>query len=218
MSNDLKDVVNWYSSEKSYDYMSGASKNGLKIWENEVVNQYFTEKSHILDIGCGTGREAFALYDLGYQITAVDISKLILKQAIQLAAQTDRKINFTRINGLDLPFEDGSFDSVIIWSQTFGLMYGEANKKHILNECKRVLKNNGILSFSTHDRVFEEQHYPQYLEGNKFWAYKECYWETFSIDELKAFADSVGLKVLDCLQGKIYKPEDGIIIHCICQK
>lgn len=218
MSNSIEKVLDWYKSEESYEYMPDATEKGLKIWEKEVVIKYFADKSHILDIGCGMGREAFALYDMGFKITAVDISEPIINQAIQLADQSRRSIDFTIINGLDLPYENDTFDCVIIWAQTFGLLYGEDNKIHILNECKRVLKKNGILSFSAHDRSYEEQNYPQYLEGNKFWAYTDCYWETFSINDLKAYAESIGFNVLNCQYGEIYKPEDGIIIHCICQK
>jgi ubiquinone/menaquinone biosynthesis C-methylase UbiE len=218
VENKIKGVIDWYTTEKNYAYMPMAANNELKLWEKEVSQKYFHEGSYILDIGCGMGREAFALYDMGHKIAAVDISEPIIMNAIKLAVQSGRKIDFSIINGLDLPFNNNTFDAVIIWAQTFGLLYGEKNKKHMLNECKRVLKTNGILSFSAHEREFEEKNYPQYLDGNKFWAYKECYWEVLSMDELSSFAENAGLKVLNCQQGQVYKPEDGTIIHCVCRK
>ncbi|RII35772.1 class I SAM-dependent methyltransferase [Clostridium chromiireducens] len=37
-------------------------------------------------------------------------------------------MTFLVTNGVDLPFDDSSFDVVIIWNQTFGLMYSEVSK------------------------------------------------------------------------------------------
>ncbi len=39
--------------------------------------------------------------------------------------------------------------------QTFGLMYGDEYKHSFLTECKRVLKDGGLISFSGHDYNFE---------------------------------------------------------------
>jgi len=190
----------------------------LKIWEKEVENNYFSKHTHILNIGCGMGREAFELYDMGYKITAIDISEPIVEKAIVLASQSKRDIKFYKTNGLDLPFSDNIFDVVIIWNQTFGLLYGKENQIHLLNECKRVFKLDGIFSFSAHEKQFEEQNYSQFVEGKKFWAYKDCYWELFSTNEISDLTQEVGLKILCCQQGQIYRPEDGIIIHCVSQK
>lgn len=138
MKDNLKIVSDWYATEKSYEYMPEAIKNGLKIWERSVISQYFPRHSHILDIGCGMGRETFALHDMGFKITAVDISEPIITKAKQLAIESKRKIEFILTNGLYLPFENDIFDIIILWSQTFGLFYGEENQTRILQECKRV--------------------------------------------------------------------------------
>ena len=218
MKSDLKDVLEFYTLEKNYSSMTEAVKNGLKMWEKEVVESYLPKKAHILNIGCGMGREAFALYDRDFKITAVDISEPIIEKAKVFAYESTRDIEFYKTNGLDLPFDDNIFDGIVIWNQTFGLLYGTENQMYVLNECKRVLKKDGILSFSTHEKDFEEKYYSRFVEGNKFWAYKDCYWELFTMDMLSDLAKESGFKVLSCKQGEIYKPEDGIIIHCVAQK
>jgi ubiquinone/menaquinone biosynthesis C-methylase UbiE len=48
-------------------------------------------------------------------------------------------VEFLVTNGLDLPFPDGAFRLVILWSQTFGLFYTEENRRRILAEARRVL-------------------------------------------------------------------------------
>jgi ubiquinone/menaquinone biosynthesis C-methylase UbiE len=189
MNNNMEIVKSLYSEEYAIGDMRDYTKKKLKVWENEVVS-YFPVKSWVLDIGCGMGREAFCLYDKGFKITAIDISENVIEPAKQFALESKRYIEFLLTNGLDLPFENNTFDVVIIWSQTFGLFYGEENKIHILKECNRVLKRNGLLSFSGHDKEFIEDKYSQYLDDKKFFAYAntDCYWEVFTTNEMIDFS------------------------------
>lgn len=219
MNNNIEIVKKLYAEEPAIKDMLDYTNKKLKVWENEVVS-YFPVKSWILDIGCGMGREAFCLYDRGFRITAIDISEKVIEPAKQFALESKRNIEFLLTNGLDLPFENNTFDVVIIWSQTFGLFYGEENKIHILKECNRVLKRNGILSFSGHDKEFLEKKYPQYLDNKKFFAYAntDCYWEVFTTNEMIDLAQKTGFTVMDCKRGMVYKEEDGPILHCVCKK
>ena len=109
---------------------------------------------------------------------------------------------------------------VIIWAQTFGLLYGNEYKQEFLAECKRVLRKDGLFSFSGHDLHFLQAYYPDCLNGRKFYPYAntEMYWETFEAADLTRFAEQAGLEVVLCEKGKIYKPEDGTILHCLCKK
>lgn len=219
MSKNIDIVKKLYSDEHAIGDMRDYTNKKLKIWENEVIS-YFPAKAWVLDIGCGMGREAFCLYDKGFKITAIDISEKVMEPAKQFALESKRNIEFLLTNGLDLPFENNTFDVVIIWSQTFGLFYEEENKIHILKECNRVLKNNGVLSFSGHDINFLEKSYPQCLDGRKFFAYADtdCYWETFTINEMTALAQKTGFTVMECKRGMVYKEEDGPILYCVCKK
>ena len=219
MSDNIEIVKKLYSEEPVIKDMRDYTNKKLKIWENEVVS-HFQDKSWILDIGCGMGREAFCLYDMGFRITAIDISEKVIEPAKQFALESKRDIEFLITNGLDLPFDCNTFDAVILWSQTFGLFYEEKNKIHILKECSRVLKSNGILSFSGHDKEFLEAKYSQYLDCKKFFPYADtdCYWEAFTTNEMIDLAQKTGFSVVECKRGIVYKEEDGPILHCICRK
>jgi ubiquinone/menaquinone biosynthesis C-methylase UbiE len=219
VSNNIEIVKKLYSEESAIRDMRDYTNKKLKVWENEVVS-HFPDKPWILDIGCGMGREAFCLYDKGFKITAIDISEKVIEPAKQFALESKRDIEFLITNGLELPFESNTFDVVIMWSQTFGLFYEEENKMHILKECYRVLKSNGMLSFSGHDKEFLEVNYPQYLDGKKFYAYAntDCYWEAFTTNEMIDLAQKTGFSVVECKRGMVYKEEDGPILHCVCRK
>ena len=215
----MKDpVTRWYEDKKNVDEMLEWNPN-LKIWENKVTG-YFPAGAKILDIGCGLGREAFALSDMGYDVTGVDISKEVITQVKKLAADKGYDILFYDYDGKSLPFPDGSFDVVLIWAQTFGLLYGDKYKQDCLAEWKRVLKEGGLVSFSAHDYRYLKEHYPDCLDGRKFFPYAnaEIYWETFEAPEIIRFADRAGLDILLYEKGKIYRPEDGTVLHCLCRK
>lgn len=201
------------------DDMHEYTKKNLKQWEKQVIAT-FPPRAKILDIGCGMGREAFCLSELGFSVTGVDLSDTVIETARQTASSSGLDVEFIVSNGLDLPFEDAAFDVVIIWAQTFGLFYGEENQQYILGECRRVLRPEGMLSFSGHDRLYLAENYAQYLKGTRFYAYDSasCYWESFTMDELKGAAVKAGFTIIDCQRGLVYTEEDGTILHCTCRK
>ncbi len=221
LNKNIEIVAKLYLEERMLKELKESTmKCRLKIWEKEVATQ-FPNQAWILDIGCGMGREAFYLNDTGFKITAIDISEKAIEWAKQLSLETNRKIEFMKTNGLDLPFQNNVFDIVIIWNQTFGLFYGNENQTYILKECHRVLKKNGILSFSGHSKTYVEQNHHQYVDGKKFFAITntDCYWELFTEGELAFQAEKVGFTVLGCKEGGIYNEDEGKpILHCECRK
>jgi len=220
MSENNNTVVKWYSNDKNLVEMKEGTHNPLKIWEKGVASSYFPPNARILDVGCGMGREAFALYEMGFKITGVDISDKAIKEAKKFALESNRDIEFMHTNGTDLPFKDNTFDVVIIWAQTFGIMYGTKQQLSVLNECRRVLKKNGIISFSGHDREYIEKNYSHIIDEKKFFPFAntEIYWEMFTIEELTDLAQKAEFTVMGCERGEIYRPEDGVVLHCECTK
>ena len=213
-------VKGLYSGGQAIDDMKEYTKDGLKKWEKDVIS-CFPEKSHILDIGCGMGREAFCLFDMGFTVTAIDISEEVIESAKKLAIETNRHIDFLLTNGLYLPFTDNFFDVVIIWAQTFGLFYGIENQKGILKECHRVLKKDGILSLSGHNKEFIERNHPQYVvDGKKFFAYADtdCYWELFTVPKITKLVNMAGFKIINCKNDEVYNENEEPILHCECKK
>lgn len=174
----------------------------------------------ILDVGCGLGREAFALADLGFDVVGIDISKEAITQVAQLSADKGYTIPFLDYDGESLPFGDETFDVVVIWAQTFGLLYGNAAKQRYLTECKRVLRTGDLCSFSTHDYQFLKKTYQNCMDDRKFYPYAkaEIYRESFEAAQLTQFAEGAGMELLLCEKGNIYKPEDGTILRCLCGK
>ena len=115
-------IVNeWYETKKNVDEMVHWEKPTLKKWES-TVSKLFPQKAKILDVGCGLGREAFVLSDMDFTVTGIDISHEVLNQVKTLSSQKGYNITFDWYNGHVLPFVNNSFDIIVIWAQTFGLL------------------------------------------------------------------------------------------------
>jgi len=221
MVNDIKIIKDIYSEGRCYEDMLAYEHRFLKTWEAEV-STFFPPNSTILNIGCGKGREAFCLNEKGFCVTGIDISETVIKTAKSIAVLNNLDIDFMVSDGFNLAFPDESFDVIIIWAQTFGLIYGERNQQHILSECKRVLKKNGVFSFSVHDREVLQVICPDYLTEGYFIPYPddnpELRYTVFIADELVEIATKAEFHEIDCKKGFTGKESDGSILHCLCRK
>lgn len=95
-----------------------------------------------LDIGCGVGRHALALAQLGCRVTAIDGSAAGLGFARNAAAASGLDIDFREGSMLDLPVVDGSQDYVLAWNVIY---HGDAEVvRQCIAEIRRVLKPGGI--------------------------------------------------------------------------
>jgi SAM-dependent methyltransferase len=82
---------------------------------NDVIREYFGDKiQHILDAACGIGTQSIGLAQLGYKVTASDISAGELEQARREAEMRNLKIEFKRadMRSLSATFQ-AKFDLVI---------------------------------------------------------------------------------------------------------
>lgn len=100
----------------------------------------------LLDVGSGIGGPACLLAaEFGLDVTGVDLLDWNVVEATKLAAQRGLSdtCRFEQANALSLPFEDKSFDYVFgmdAWCHVPG-------RDKLLNECHRVLKDDGTLLF-----------------------------------------------------------------------
>lgn len=81
-----------------------------------AVQARIAPPAHILDFGCGSGDIAIHLAGAGFTVTGFDLSAQMIEQA-RVADAQQRVTWMTRSSGRDrLPFEDASFDAVVISS------------------------------------------------------------------------------------------------------
>ncbi len=109
----------------------------------------------ILDAGCGTGNYAQAMLDHVGRIEAVDLNPGMLEIAAQKLAQpqNEGRISFHSARIDELPFEDATFDGVMI-NQVLHHLQDEPSEgfvahRQVFRELARVLKPGGVLATNT---------------------------------------------------------------------
>jgi len=136
---------------------------GLRIWEATVVREHFPRAGRVLTIGCGAGRETFALSQLGYEASGVDISPPLLQIAREIGLQRGHRGSFELIDGETLPFGDGVFDVVTLWAQMLDNVPSRSGRLAVMREVRRVLAPGGLVTCSVHD---DERTRPQLDPGD----------------------------------------------------
>ncbi len=93
--------------------------------------------AHILDAGCGSGRDTKAFLDLGYKVTAFDASKEMAKLAEKYTGHPVRVMRFADVN--DRETYDG------IWASASLLHVPDREIDDVLSRLARALKPGGAL-------------------------------------------------------------------------
>jgi sarcosine/dimethylglycine N-methyltransferase len=118
-----------------------------------------TADMSVLDVGSGVGGPARALAaTYGCQVTGIDLSEPFVEAARYLTERTrqSERVSFQAGSALELPFDDGRFDAVLLQHVAMNI----ADRAQLYREIRRVLKVGG--KFATYDVVLKggEPHYP----------------------------------------------------------
>ena len=104
----------------------------------------FGEGQRILELGIGTGRLARPLLDDGHLVVGVDAS-------MQMLERFDGPTGSVAIgaNMALLPVRPGSFDTVLVATNTLFNLADEDQQRSCLQECRRALRRGGRLIVET---------------------------------------------------------------------
>jgi sarcosine/dimethylglycine N-methyltransferase len=113
----------------------------------------------VLDVGSGVGGPArFLAATYGCRVIGVDVSESFVDGARYLTERTglSGQVSFETASALELPFDDGRFDVVLLQHVAMNI----ADRARLYREIRRVLKSGG--RFATFDVVLNggEPHYP----------------------------------------------------------
>jgi len=119
----------------------------LNRLKKDIAKEFIAREDKVLDLGCGTGSLAILCAAKGAEVTGIDLSAKMLAIARRKAekAGLSGKIRLLKISALDMDtsFADNSYTII-----TSTLVFSELSRveiEYVLNQCRRVLSNNGSL-------------------------------------------------------------------------
>lgn len=102
----------------------------------------------VMEHGFGHATNLVFFASKGYECAGCEISEPFLQEARELFKDVDEPVDLRLIKGLDIPYDNETFDLVVSWDVIHYLGNRKAVLK-VINELYRVLKPNGVLLLST---------------------------------------------------------------------
>ncbi|HTK18917.1 MAG TPA: class I SAM-dependent methyltransferase [Mucilaginibacter sp.] len=114
---------------------------------HELINHYNSSIGRILNLGCGTGKHDYALADLGYTITGVDLSEEMASQAqANIPKNISHRLNFLTgdIREINL---NTTFDAVVSLFHVVSYQVRNQDIISTIDTAYRHLNEGGIFIF-----------------------------------------------------------------------
>jgi SAM-dependent methyltransferase len=106
----------------------------------QAQDQFFSSGAHLLEIGCGSGRDAARAVSRGYLVEAIDGSENLIAEALRLHPELEGHLHLLKLPAI-LPFADGCFDG--FYSVACLMHFSDEELNRILAELHRVLLPGG---------------------------------------------------------------------------
>lgn len=134
----------WYETSFGEDYLIVYRHRDFGGARHEVERMIqwlgLPKGAKVLDLCCGMGRHSLALSQAGYEVTGVDLSEVLLREARSQAGA--EKVTWIRSDMRELPLA-GGFDAVVNLFTSFGYFEEDEEQVRVLKEVFRMLKPGG---------------------------------------------------------------------------
>jgi len=112
-----------------------------KSWTSAVKKSLKYVRGRVLDIGCGVGRHSLYLQKNGFDVTGIDNSPLAIKVCKNRGLKKAKIMSISDIG----KFKIGSFDTIIMMGNNFGLMGNFRKAKLLLREMHAITSKGAMI-------------------------------------------------------------------------
>ena len=205
--NEIEKYYNKFNEHKRLQSRHGQVEFAvtMKYIKNCIGNR---KKLNILDVGAGTGRYSSSIYELGHNVTSIEL----VKKNLSVLKENYPQITAMQGNALNLKkLKDESFDITLIFGPMYHLFSME-DKVKVLEEAKRVTKKGGHIlvaylmnEYAVITYAFKEGNLLKCLKENKLTKDFKCvtdekdlysYIRLSEIDEINKKADLMREKII----------------------
>ena len=159
MKQDL--TINYYN-EMSQEFIDSTVNVDFTMIQNKFMNK-LQAGCHILDFGCGSGRDSKCFINKGFQVTAIDGSIELCKYASELTGLNVKHMYFQELCDIDV------YDAIWACSSILHLSYYDL--KDVMAKMIVALKQNGIIYTSFKYGKYEGERNGRYfivMDDDKF--------------------------------------------------
>ena len=160
-----------------------ASEGKLSLPSNfaTFVSDYLSPKKHLLELGCGNGRDSAHFLKLGLRVTGIDASDYIIAK-LNSSFFNNKNANFICEDFVKfLPKNEMRYD--YIYSRFTLHAISEIQEDHLLNNIKQLLKNQGLFFIEARtirdslyglgkrvnkNAYIYDDHYRRFIDANEF--------------------------------------------------
>jgi SAM-dependent methyltransferase len=120
--------------------------------DERTLDERFKLPGAMVDLGSGAGRHSLHFAGRGFQVTAVDLSRSMLRvvglKASDLGVEVTRvQANLCRLGCIP----DQSFDYALSMFSTLGMIRGRDSRRRALVEARRILRSGGRFALHVHN-------------------------------------------------------------------
>jgi ubiquinone/menaquinone biosynthesis C-methylase UbiE len=144
------------------------SEQLARLYQRYRFAQQFCKEKEVMEVACGAGMGLGYLAKVAKKVIGGDIDKEILKYALKHYEGRD-KIGIREFDAQNLPFEDKSFDAVILYEAIYYLPEPEK----FVSEAHRVLRDDGVLLICTANKDWADFNPSPY--STKYFSAQELY-------------------------------------------
>lgn len=143
------DTIGWYDANAGAYAMSATGYVDIDQIEDFVG--LLRKEARVLDVGCGSGRDAAIIGGKGFSVIGLDLSEKLLA----IARNNHPEIEFVRASMTDLPFPNSSFDGLWVHASLLHLET-DVQVHNALSEFHRVLTDQSIVHLTLKSRDADE--------------------------------------------------------------
>lgn len=144
----------WYATNDQQDYRAyeeqpfwlAADRLAFDIWRKEIQPGQW-----LLDVGCAEGRSTFKLIDLDLNIAGFDVSRRLVRQAIDRYRKQHypAHASFFCADATKIPMANEVMDYVLI----YGVLHHVPSPAETCREVVRILKSGGVYFGSENNKT-----------------------------------------------------------------
>lgn len=200
----------YYSGHEMY-VSERVNAQGLRSWEETVIDRHFRDLKEILLVGAGGGRETIALARRGVVVDAFECNRKLVEHANRLLGHLGLSTTQQVAAPNECPITGKNYDGAIIGWCAYMHIARRSRRIHLLREIRRQLKVAAPLVLSFRVRPSDDGYWrrvwriasvarralrrsPPELGDDLVRAFVHL----FSLDEVVDEVSTAGYKVVDC--------------------